>query len=165
MDNLLSLLAIIGELVLVAVFFVSAKQRNSAKTITVALLMAHLIIGINVGQMFTGVGIYIYQILSEFMLLLLLHVKACRETALIMMLSLVSVIINMTGFFYETSNGRSQELDNIVNSSLMAVFFVMLLVLINKGLSNRVYDYINNAAVIRRYCSGYLKINKAGAGK
>jgi hypothetical protein len=165
MNDMMYVLNTIGGIVLIWVYFTSSRDRDSAKSITVAFLLAHLIININVGHFFTGVGIYAYQILSEFALVLCLHIKACRETALIMMLSLVSVTVGICGFSYEIINGRTYELDLVVNSSLMAVFYVMLLVLINKGLSNRVYDYLNNASAVRRYCSGYLKINKAGAGK
>jgi len=101
-----------------------------------------------------------FRIMSDFALVILLHIKTCRETAIIMMLALFSIVINICGFSYETLNGIQESTDIIINFSLMAVFYFMLAVLLHKGLSNGIYRCINRIYSVRNYCQNYLKIDQ-----
>ena len=155
------LLATFGGIALVLIYWISARQKNSAKAMTVALLIVFLIIDINFGEIAEGLGIYIFRIMSDFALVILISLKACRETALIMMLALCSIVVNIFGFSYESLNGRLASTDIIVNLSIMGIFYFMLAVLMHKGLADGIYSCINNISFVRRYCRGYLKIDMA----
>ena len=167
-DNLVyifDILTAVGWLALVVATFISAKQRNSAKAITVTLLVLFLIADIHFSSNFDGLGIYLFRIMSDFALVLLLHIRTCRETAIIMMLSLCSILINIVGFSYEIEHGRQELTDIVVNFSLMGVFYFMLAVLLSKGLSNGIYGLINRISPVRHYCQDYLKIDHKRASK
>ena len=160
LENIFYALMAVGWLVLVAATFISAKQNNSAKAITTTLLILFLIGDIHFSSNFDGLGIYMFRIMSDFALVILLHIKTCRETAIIMMLALFSIVINIFGFSYETLNGIQESTDIIINFSLMAVFYFMLAVLLHKGLSNGIYRCINRIYSVRNYCQNYLKIDQ-----
>jgi len=149
LEHVLDILTLVGWLALVVATFISAKQRNSAKAVTVTLLVLFLIGDIHFSDHFAGLEIYLFRIMSDFALVLLLHIRTCRETAIIMMLALCSILINIFGFSYETLNGRLEQTDIIINFSLMGVFYFMLAVLLHKGLSNGIYRCINNISIIR----------------
>lgn len=155
------LLTTFGGIALVFIYWMSARQKNSAKAMTVALLIVFLIIDINLGKIFEGLGIYVYRIMSDFALVLLISLRACRETALIMMLALCSIVVNIFGFSYEMLNGRLYSTDIMINLSIMGIFYFMLAVLMHKGLADGIYSYINNLSIVRSYCRDYLKIDIA----
>ena len=158
---------VIGGVALVFNLLLSAKERNSGKAITVAVLVSFLFVDVNAGPLFEGNSIYAFRIMSDFALVLVLHIKACRETAIIMMLSLCSVVINIFGFSFELLNPLAdlEKLDLVIDSALMAVFYSMLAVLWHKGLANGIYSYINNLSIVRCYCEDHLKINTERAKK
>ena len=165
LEHIFDTLMAVGWLALVAATFISAKQRNSAKAITVTLLVLFLIGDIHFSESFEGLDIYLFRIMSDFALVILLHIRTCRETAIIMILALCSILINIAGFGYETLNGIQEQTDIIINFSLMAVFYFMLAVLLHKGLSNGIYRCLNHIYSVRNYCQNYLKIDQKRASK
>lgn len=165
LEYIFDTLTAVGWIALVAATFISAKQRNSAKAITVTLLVLFLISDVHFSNSFDGIGIYMFRIMSDFALVILLHIRTCRETAIIMILALCSILINILGFSYEIENGILESTDILVNFSLMGVFYFMLAVLLHKGLANGVYRLINNLSIIRYYCRDYLKIDHKRASK
>jgi len=165
LEHVLDILTLIGWFALVVATFISAKQRNSAKAVTVTLLVLFLISDIHFSGQFEGMDIYLFRIMSDFALVLLLHIRTCRETAIIMMLSLCSILINIVGFGYEIENGRQELTDIAINFSLMGVFYLMLAVLLHKGLSNGIYRFINHISPVRNYCQNCLKIDNKRAIK
>ena len=166
-DVIFTTLTVIGGIALVFNLLKSAKERNSGKAITVAMLVSFLMIDINAGPLFEGNAIYAFRIMSDFLLVLVLHIKACRETAIIMMLALCSVVINIFGFSFELLNPLAdlEKLDLIIDSALMAVFYSMLAVLWHKGLANGIYSYINSLSIVRCYCVDHLRIDIERAKK
>ena len=165
LESIFDVLTAAGWLALVTATFISAKQRNSAKAITVTLLILFLIADIHFSSNFDGLGIYLFRIMSDFALVLFLHIRTCRETAIIMMLALCSIVINILAFSYETSHGIQESTDILVNFSLMGVFYFMLAVLLHKGLANGIYGFINRVSPVRHYCQDYLKIDHKRASK
>ena len=165
LEYIFDTLTAVGWLALVVATFISAKQRNSAKAITVTLLVLFLIADIHFSSNFDGIGIYLFRIMSDFALVLLLHIRACRETAIIMMLALFSIVINIFGFSYEMLNGIQETTDIVINFSLMGVFYFMLAVLLSKGLSNGIDRIINRVYPIQHYCPNYLKIDHKRTSK
>ena len=167
-DNLgfiFDLMTTFGGIILVIIYWMSARRKNTEKSMTVALLIIFLIIDINFGKVFDGLGIYVFRIMSDFALVLLISLRACRETAIIMMLALFSIVINVCGFSYETLNGIQDSTDIIINFSIMGIFYSMLAVLLHKGLTDGIYSFINNLSIVRCYCRDHLKIDIARVKK
>ena len=165
LELIFDLLTTFGGIALVFIYWISAKHKNSEKAMTVALLIVFLIIDINFGKSFEGIGIYVFRIMSDFALVILISLRACRETAIIMMLALCSIVINICGFSYELLNGIQEYTDLVVNLSIMGIFYLILAVLMHKGLADGIYSYINNLSLIRCYCRDHLKIDMARTGK
>ena len=166
-DTVFAFLGMIGGMILVFNILKSAKERDSGKAITVAFLVSFLFLDINLGSYFEGNSIYAYRIMSDFLLVTVLHVRACRETAIIMMLALCSIVINIFGFSYDLLNPLAdmEKSKLIIDSALMAVFYSMLAVLWHKGLANGIYSYINSLSIVRCYCVDHLRIDIERAKK
>jgi len=157
------LLTIIGAFFLVRAFY---KSNTSAKSITIAVIIMMLFVdvGMSANESFSkwvvvGGREFMVRPMLDLLLVFLLHIKPCRETAIIMMLALCSVVINIIGFsFYYLQSINYLALD----ISLMAVFYVMLAVLLNKGLSDGIYRFINKLSIVKCYCVDHLKIPQKG---
>ena len=157
------LLTIIGAITLLYTFM---KSNTSSKSITIAviLMMLFVDVGMRANDTFSAWlsmngREFAVRPLLDLMLVILLHIKPCRETAVIMMLALCSVVINIIGFSFYLSN----TLDYLVlDVSLMTVFYAMLIILLNKGIADGIYRGINKLSIIRCYCVDHLKINRKG---
>ena len=157
------LLTIIGAITLLYTFM---KSNNSSKSITIAVILMMLFVDVGMranGTFSAWVSMngreFAVRPLLDLMLVILLHIKPCRETAVIMMLALCSVVINIIGFSFYLSN----TLDYLVlDVSLMTVFYAMLIILLNKGIADGIYRGINKLSIIRCYCVDHLKINRKG---
>jgi len=155
------LLTISGAIVLIYAFM---KSNTSAKSITIAVILVMLFVdvGMAANQTFStwaaeGGREFMVRPMLDLMLVILLHIKPCRETAVIMMLALCSVVINIIGYSFYISQTINYLFLDI---SLMAVFYSMLAVLLNKGLSDGIYRGLNKLSIIRCYCVDHLKINQ-----
>ena len=159
-DIIFESLTAIGGLALILSLMLSARQDNSNKALTVAVLVLFLFADVLITERFSiaGDGIFIYRIMFDFLLVIALHLKPCRETAIIMMLSLCSVLINIFGFSYSLLSPFAAS-GIVIDSALMAVFYTMLAVLWHKGLANGIYRFINHFSAVRGYCADYLKID------
>lgn len=158
---MLSLLEILGGFVLIFALFKSAKERRSDKIVTVFVVITMYWVSMSIGSYFEtwiseGSRIFVLRAFLELTLVLMLHLKPCRETVVIMCLSLCSVLINIIGFSVDVGGTNP---DVIIDSTLMAVFYVMLAILISRRLANGCYRYINSVPGIHGYCVNYLKIN------
>ena len=157
-------LTISGAIILIYAFM---KSQSSAKSITIAviLMMLFIDVGMAANKTFSTWAAaegreFMIRPMLDCLLVILLHTKPCRETAVIMMLALCSVVINIIGYsFY-----LSQTINYLVfDVSLMTVFYAMLIVLLNKGIADGVYRGINKLSIIRCYCVDHLKINQRRA--
>ena len=151
---------IIGAFLLIRAFY---KSNNSAKSITIAIILMMLFVdvGMSANKAFSswlvvGGREFMVRPMLDLMLVILLHIKPCRETAIIMILSLCSVFINIIGYTLYLSQSINYFIFDV---SLMTVFYAMLLILLNKGISDGVYRSINRFSIIRCYCVDHLKIN------
>ena len=153
----------------IALIYAILKNRDSAKAITIAVLLMMVMVDIKFmadpdvsAWVSEGSRIFMVRSAAELCLVFLLHIKPCRETAIIMMLALCSVVINIIGFSLDL---RNIQADVIIDSSLMAVFYMMLAVLLSKGLADGIYRYINRLSIVHCYCADHLQINSKGSGR
>jgi len=158
------LLTLTGAIALVYAFM---KSKSNAKSITIAAIIVMLFVDVILSRndtfsawIVTDGREFMVRSMLDLLLVFLLHIKPCRETAVIMMLALCSVVINIIGFSLYTLGDPQYLLNDI---SLMAVFYAMLAVLLNKGLADGVYRGINKLPFINCYCVGHLKIPQRGA--
>ena len=157
------LLTLTGAIALVYAFM---KSKSNAKSITIAAIIVMLFVDVILSrnEAFSEWVVadgreFLARPMLDLLLVFLLHIKPCRETAVIMMLALCSVVINIIGFSFYTLGDPQYLLTDI---SLMAVFYLMLAVLLFKGFSDGIYRSINSLAIIRCYCVDHLKINQKG---
>ena len=158
------LLTISGAIVLIYAFM---KSNSSAKSITIAviLMMLFIDVGMAANKTFSAWVVedgreFMVRPMIDLMLVILLHIKPCRETAVIMMLALCSVVINIIGYSLYLSHNINYLFLDI---SLMTVFYAMLVVLLNKGIADGIYRGINSLSIIRCYCVDHLKISSRRA--
>jgi len=150
----------------VALVYAFMKSKSNAKSITIAAIIVMLFVDVILSRNDTfsewvvaDGREFLARPMLDLLLVFLLHIKPCRETAVIMMLALCSVVINIIGFSFYTLGDPQYLLTDV---SLMAVFYAMLAVLLNKGLADGIYRGINSLAIIRCYCVDHLKINQKG---
>ena len=157
------LLTLTGAIALVYAFM---KSKSNAKSITIAAIIVMLFVDVILSrnETFSEWVVadgreFMVRPMLDLLLVFLLHIKPCRETAVIMMLALCSVVVNIIGFSFYLLGDPQYLLTDI---SLMAVFYAMLAVLLNKGLADGVYRGINKLSIINCYCVGHLKIPQRG---
>jgi len=163
---MLGILTVIGG---GALIYAGLRNRDGAKAITIAVLLLMVLVDIkfvNDDEMSAWVSegsrVFMVRSAAELCLVFLLHIRPCRETAIIMMLALFSVVVNIIGFSFDL---RGIDLDFVVNPLLMTIFYAMIAVIFSKGLSDGIYRYINRVSIVHRYCTGNLKIHREGSGR
>ena len=155
------LLELAGSIVLLVCLVKAAAERDKYKSLTVFIIMGLFLVDLNMSESINawigeGSRVFAYRSCYELLLVVMLHLRPCKETVLVMGLSLVAVIINMFGFSFD-SQGTNP--DWIIDPLLMAVFYVMLAILLSKRLANGTYRYLTSISFVRSYCNNYLKIH------
>ena len=151
-----------------ALIFAGLRNRgDGAKAITIAVLLLMVLVDIKFiandemrEWVSEGSRVFMVRSAAELCLVFLLHIRPCRETAIIMMLALCSVVVNIIGFSFDL---RGIDLDFVVNPLLMTIFYAMIAVIFSKGLSDGIYRYINRLSIVHCYCTGHLKIHSKGS--
>jgi len=160
---MLSFLTYFGGMLLVIALW---RSNTEHKSMTVAILLIFFIADIGVNNTWLGTwaskgtNYYLFNSFHELLLVWALHTKPCRETAIIMGLSLMSVIAHIIGFSLYVSG---IEHITILYSLSMFIFYVMIAVLLSTRISNGIYRRINTINMVRGYCDNYLRISDKGA--
>jgi len=153
-------MTLLGAMLLLYAFM---KSKTSAKSITIAaiLMMLFVDVGMSANDSFAKWAgengrEFVIRPMLDLLLVFLLHIKPCRETAVIMLLLLCSVVINIIGFSLYLS-GLINYL--VLDISTMIVFYSILIILLNRNIADGIYRGINKLSIIRCYCVDHLKIN------
>ena len=154
-----SWISVFCGVLLVFAFFVSKSKR---KSLAILILIVFYILDLSINKTIIGdwasegTRFYLANSFHELFLVMFLHLKPCKETAVIMMLALLSVLVNMLGFIMYVSDMQN---DDLVSFASISIFIVMIIILINERIADCVYRRINRLSAIRSYCTDYLKIH------
>ena len=168
MSVALAIFVVIGFFGLLGAYVKSANQRLRRKTllifILIILMVLETILFMEYKSWIESVEgrIYVVRAFSELVLVYAIHFKPCKESAIIMMLSLLSVVVNIIGYSALVSGVHAATLTSV---NLLMVFYFMLAVLFSRKLSDGIYNNINRFALVRSYCNNYLMLNSAGIKK
>ena len=158
------LLEFLGSIILLICLIKASAEQDKNKALGVFIIIGLFVADLSIpnswnGWLTEGSRMFVYKSFYELALVALLHMRPCKETVLVMGLSLLAVTINMLSFsFY----AQGIDPDWFLNPLSMAVFYVMLAILLSKRLSNGIYGYITSVSFVRYYCNDYLKINSEG---
>ena len=155
------LLEFAGSIVLLICLVKAAAERDKYKSLTVFIIMFLFMIDLNMTDnqnlwISEGSRIFVFRSCYELLLVVMLHLRPCKETVLVMGLALISVTINMFGFSFDSQGVNP---DWIIDPLLMAVFYAMLAILLSKRLADGTYRYLTSISFVRSYCNNYLKIH------
>ena len=103
--------------------------------------------------------VYLYRSLMELVLVMLLHIKPCKEGVLISILCLLCVFINMAGFSFYVSN---IDTGLAIDTAIPVAFYAQLMILFHTVMSDAIYRGINKLSFVRSHCSVRLNIRDKG---
>ena len=161
-------LTVFGFFGLLGAYVKSANQRLPKKTLLIFIVILVLVIENLLFLKFQdwiqdSVGrIYIVKSFSELVLVYLVHLRPCKESVIVMMLSLLSVVVNIIGFSASASGLHTETFTNV---NLFLIFYFMLAALFSRNLSDGIYRNINRFSLVRGYCNNYLSLNSKGGKK
>ena len=161
-ETILYALFVLGGLLLAVAYRLRKNSNGKSVAIFFMLLIYIFSVGMTSIPDSSGVNwfmqeprVYLYRSLMELVLVMLLHVKPCKEGVLISILCLLCVFINMAGFSFFVSN---IDTGLAIDTAITVAFYAQLMILFHTGMADGIYRGINKLSLVRSYCTVHLNI-------
>ncbi|MBL4795946.1 MAG: hypothetical protein JKY50_00880 [Oleispira sp.] len=106
-----------------------------------------------------GAAYYISKSLESLVLIACLTIKPIRESALVMLFSSLTIMVNIIGFSMYASGVNG---DMFVNVLSMIALYASILVMMSKGICDGIYRYITGFSMVNYLCYHIMGIDNTG---